>query len=290
MTETVHLVWRSLKGKQTAVHCYPMTAESPDAFVPQNPLGGRTLIVDAADERHYARPSLALIDAHEQDQVYVRPGIYEDKLFVTERPVRLIGAGRDQVTIFSRRGGPLYLQRVSGGIVSGITFRYVGSDQHAAMNVLDSTCLITACRARDGVLSGVLLYGPNCRATFSENEICFNRESGIFVFAGAQPRVVANHCFDNHHFGIAVRDGGSQPELIRNSCEQNMLSGILLFHHGGALLVDNACVHNQQWGVVMTPDARPNPGPAELPRMNQLGDNPRGALVVTDQPLSDIGR
>jgi hypothetical protein len=267
-----------------------MTAESPDASVPHNPLGGRTLIVDAADGRYYSRPSLALADAQEHDQIYIRPGIYEDKIFVNERPVRLIGAGRDRVTIFSRRGGPLYLQRASGGIVSGITFRYVGSDQHAAINVLDSTCLITDCRARDGVLSGVLLYGPNCRATFSENEICFNRESGIFVFAGAQPRVVANHCFDNHHFGIAVRDADSQPELIRNSCERNMLSGILLFHHGGALLVENVCAGNQHWGVVMTPDARPNPASAELPAMNQLEDNPRGAYFVTDEPLADIGR
>ncbi len=267
-----------------------MSEPRDEETIPPNPLGGRTLIVDAADERQYARPSLALVDAQETDQVYVRPGIYEDKIFISERPVRLIGAGRDHVTIFSRRGGPFYLQGVSGGTVSGITFRYVGSDQHAAINVLDSTCVITRCRAREGLLSGVLLYGPQCRATFSENEVCFNRESGIFVFAGAQPRVVGNHCFDNHHFGIAVRDEESQPELIRNACERNMLSGILLFHHGGALLVENVCAGNQQWGIVMTPDARSNPASAELPVMNRLADNPRGALYVTDQPLADIGR
>lgn len=256
----------------------------------QNPLGGRTLVVDAEDQRHYPRPSLALEDASENDQVYVRPGIYEDKIFLSERAVRLIGAGRDQVTIFSRRGGPFYLQRMSGGLVSGITFRYVGSDQHAAINVLDSTCTISQCRAREGLLSGVLLYGPQCRVIFTDNEVCFNRESGIFVFAGAQPRITANHCFDNHHFGIAVRDRGSQPELVRNHCERNMLSGILLFAQAGALVLDNRCQHNQQWGAVLTPDATPNPVASELPTMNRLENNPRGTLTVTEQPLLDIGR
>ena len=204
-----------------------------------NPSEGRTLIVDAADSRCYALPSLALRDATEHDQIYVRSGTYEDKIFASDQPLRLIGAGRDLVQVFCRRGGPLYLQRVSGGRVFGITFRYVGSDQHSAMNVLDSTCVISDCRAMEGVLSGVVLYGPECRATFSGNEVCRNRESGIFVFAGAQPRIADNRCFDNHHFGIAVRDAETCPDIVRNQCDGNMLSGILLFHHGGALVADN---------------------------------------------------
>jgi hypothetical protein len=254
------------------------------------PAGSRALIVDASDARCYPLPSAALRDAGEHDRIYIRPGMYEDKVFVVDRPVWLIGAGRDQVQIYCRKGGPLYLQRVSGGRISGITFRYVGSDQHAAMNLLDTTCVISHCRAMEGILSGVILYGPECRATFSENDVCRNRESGIFVFAGAQPRVADNRCFDNHHFGIAVRDAGSLPEIIRNQCDTNMLSGMLLFHHGGALLVDNVCRDNQHWGIVMTPDAHPNPSPSELPSMNRLAANPRGAYMMTDEPLADIGR
>lgn len=258
--------------------------------VPDNPLGGKTLIVDAEDRRCYPLPSEALKEAGEQDQVYIRPGIYEDKVFVSERPVRLVGAGRDLVQIFSRRGGPLYMQRVSAGRISGITFRYVGSDQHSALNILDSTCVITQCRAMEGILSGVVLYGPECRATFTENEVCRNRESGIFVFAGAQPRVANNRCIENHHFGIAVRDPGSHPEIVRNQCEANMLSGILLFHHGEGLIVDNICRDNQHWGVLITPDSHPNPSPQELPKVNQLERNARGAYAISDQPLADIGR
>lgn len=261
-----------------------------DESLPSNPSGGRTLIVDAADSLCYPLPSVALKEASERDQIYVRPGIYEDKIFVVDRPIRVIGAGRDHVQIFCRRGGPLYLQRVPGGRISGITFRYVGSDQHSAINVLDSTCVISECRAMEGILSGVVLYGPECRATFSGNEVCRNRESGIFVFAGAQPRIADNRCVDNHHFGIAVRDAGSCPDIVRNQCDGNMLSGILLFHHGGALLADNVCRGNQHWGVVITPDAHPNPAPPELATANDLARNPRGAYVETDRPLEDIGR
>lgn len=261
-----------------------------DGAIPLNPGGGRTLIVDGDDPRYYPRPSAALIEAGEQDQVYIRAGLYEDKIFLSERPIRLLGAGRDLVQVFSRRGGPLYLQRVPRGCISGITFRYVGSDQHAAMNVLDSTCLITQCRAVEGVLSGVLLYGPECRATFAKNEVCRNRESGIFVFAGAQPRVVGNDCRENHHFGIAVRDPGSHPEIIRNRCEDNMLSGMLLFHHAESLLLENVCRRNQHWGLLLTPDARPNPSLQELSSVNRLDENPRGAYAVSEQPLADIGR
>jgi parallel beta-helix repeat protein len=261
-----------------------------DECIPPNPYGGRTLIVDANDASCYPLPSTALGEAAEEDQVYIRPGTYEDKIFVSERPVSLIGAGRDQVQIFSRRSGPLYLQRVPRGRITGMTFRYVGSDQHAAVNVLDSACVITHCRATEGILSGVLFYGPECRVAFMENEVCHNRESGIFVFAGAQPRIAENQCRDNHHFGIAVRDSSSHPELVRNQCHGNMLSGILLFHHAEALIVGNVCRDNQQWGLVITPDSRCNPAPTELSAVNDMDDNPRGPYVMSEQPLADIGR
>ena len=268
---------------------------SPEADIsrqdpPPNPLGGKTLIVDQQDATFYPRPSAALKDAGELDQVFIRPGVYEDKVFMADRPVLLIGAGRDVVQIFSRRGGPLYLQRVPSGRISGLTFRYVGSDQHSAMNILDSSCTITQCRAMEGILSGVVMYGPECRAAFIDNEVCDNRESGIFVFAGAQPRVAENVCCRNHHFGIAVRDPGSHPELVRNRCSDNWLSGMLLFHHAEALLVDNVCAGNRHWGIVMTPETHLSPARGALMEANVLMPNPRGPLQVTETPLSEIGR
>jgi hypothetical protein len=257
---------------------------------PPNPMRGKTLIVDAQDAGAYPRPSAALKEAGERDQVFIRPGTYEDKIFVSDRPVSLIGAGRDAVQIFSRRGGPFYLQRVPSGRIAGITFRYVGSDQHSAVNILDSTCTMSRCRAKDGILSGVVIYGPQSRPTMIDNDVCHNRESGIFVFAGAQPRLADNLCRHNHHFGIAVRDPGSHPELVRNRCHENLLSGMLLFHHAEALLVDNICIENLHWGIVMTPDCHPTPSRETLAQSNQLSPNPRGEMIVTDQPLSDIGR
>jgi len=258
--------------------------------IPPNPLGGKTLVVDAQDAAAYPRPSDALAEADAQDQVFVRPGTYEDKIFVASRPITLIGAGRDLVHVFSRRGAPLYLQQVPSGRISGISFRYVGSDQHSAMNLLDSTCTVTQCRALEGILSGVVIYGPESRPTFVDNEFCGNRESGLFVFAGAQPRLAENVSRGNHHFGIAVRDDGSYPELVRNQCRENMMSGILLFHHAKALLVDNRCTDNCHWGFVMTPDCAPSPDHEALAGSNTLTPNPRGAVLVTKTPLSEIGR
>ena len=48
---------------------------------PPNPAGGKTLIVDANDSGAYPRPSAALKDAGPDDQVFVRPGLYEEKGF-----------------------------------------------------------------------------------------------------------------------------------------------------------------------------------------------------------------
>jgi hypothetical protein len=262
----------------------------PSADVPANPAGGATLIVDAHNSSAYPRPSAALQEAGPHDQIFIRPGTYEDKIFVVDRPVRLIGAGRDAVQILSRRGGPLYLQRVPGGRISGITFRYIGSDQHSAMNILDSSCTITGCRAMEGVLSGIVVYGPDCRPAIVDNEVCRNRESGIFSFAGACPYIAGNQCFDNHHFGIASRDTGTRPDLVRNVCRNNFLSGMLLFHHTQALVLNNTCTDNYHWGLVMTPDSHPTPNLDELPTSNVLDPNPRGTLVVTADPLADIGR
>ena len=257
---------------------------------PANPAGGRTLIVDPADRSAYPRPSAALLDTGPDDQVFIRPGVYEDKIFMVERTIHLIGAGRNLVQIFSRRGGPLYLQRVPSGRISGITFRYVGSDQNSAINVLDSTCTITQCRASEGVLSGVVLYGPNCRPAFVDNEVCYNRESGIFSFAGARPYVAHNVCYENHHFGIAVRDPETHPDIVRNLCRNNMLSGILMFHHAEAMLLDNTCRDNQHWGLVTTPECKTVPDRNQLETTNSLHANPRGAMHVTQEPLAEIGR
>lgn len=266
------------------------TASGDSSTPPPNPAGGRTLIVDAGDPSRYPRPSAALMDAEANDQVFIRPGRYEDKIFVVGGAVRLIGAGRDLVEIFSRRTGPLYLQRVPAGVISGLTFRYLGSDQHSAMNVLDSTCTISRCRITDAVLSGIVVYGPACRPTLIDNEVCRNRESGIFTFAGARPYVARNACFENHHFGIAVRDPDTRPDLVRNLCRDNRLSGILLFHLAEAMLLDNVCRDNDHWGVVLTPDSATTPPRDELTTSNTLGQNPRGALTITDAPLAEIGR
>ena len=258
---------------------------------PPNPkAGGKTLIVDAADPDCYPRPSAALEAAGSDDQIFLRPGVYEDVLFIAGRPIRLIGAGRDHVTVFSRRRGPFYLQQVPEGLVSGITFRYVGSDQHSAANVLNSVCTITGCRIMEGILSGMVLYGPECRPTVVDNEVCLNRETGIFIFAGAQPYVARNLSRDNHHFGIAVRDHETKPDIVRNICRGNMLSGMLLFQYAEAMVVENECVDNQDWGLVITPDSTTTPPVEELVTMNRLEKNPRGAIHVTDRPLAPIGR
>lgn len=257
---------------------------------PLNLKGGKTLIVDGTHSANYRLPSAALKDAGEDDQVFIRPGIYEDNIFVADRPIHLIGAGRDQVTIFCRRRGPLNLQNVPEGVVRGITFRYVGSDPYSPMNLLDTTCSLTSCRAKEGVQSGILVYGPTSRASLIDNEVCGNRESGIFIFAGARPYLRENVCYDNHHFGIAVRDAETRPDLVRNICRNNLLSGMLLFYFAEALLLENQCYDNAQWGLVLTPDCKPSPSFESLITSNTLEQNPRGALFETGDPLREIGR
>lgn len=257
---------------------------------PHNPLGGRTLIVDQSDPKEFQLPSDAVNHAGPEDYIFIRPGTYEDRLVLTGRTIYLFGAGRDRVTIFNRRSGPCYLQGVSNGHISGLTFRYVGSDQHSAINILDSVCTISHCRATEGLLSGVVIYGPDCRPTLISNEISYNRESGIFSFAGAQPYLRDNLCVGNHHFGIAARDEGTRPDVVKNTCRKNMLSGILLFHLAKALILDNLCAENAHWGVVLTPDCDITPKAEDLHQSNTLEDNPRGAYTITTEPLADIGR
>src|SRR2546427_2302194 len=94
---------------------------------PPNPAGGDTLIVDASDPSAFERPSAALKHAKPEDQIFIRPGVYEDKIVIMDRPVLLIGAGRDAVQIFSRRGRPLDPQAAPRGRDMRTTFPYPGS-------------------------------------------------------------------------------------------------------------------------------------------------------------------
>ena len=264
----------------------PQPLDSP----PPNPLGGRTLVVDQANPQFYPRPSAALREAAPADQVFVRPGIYEDRVFVSNSSIQLIGAGREHVQIINRRSGTLYLQGVQSGRIEGITFRYLGSDQHSPINILDSTCTIKGCRAMEGILSGIVIYGSQSRPTLLENEICQNRESGIFSFAGAQPYLTQNRCVGNYHFGIAVRDDGTRPDIVQNTCTKNLLSGILLFYSAKALVLNNRCQDNSHWGLVTTPECQTSPDRDQLIEANILTPNPRGSMMVTTEPLSEIGR
>ena len=133
---------------------------------------------------------------------------------------------------------------------SGITFRYVGSDQHSALNILDSICTISHCRATEGLLSGiVILWTRLGRPTLIDNEISHNRESGIFSFAGAQPYLRAKLLFCQSSFWNC-REGpeGTRPEMVKNNCRGNMLSGILLFHFAKALVPLEYREENAHWG------------------------------------------
>ena len=126
----------------------------------------------------------------------------------------------------------------------------------------------------EGLLSGVVIYGPDCRPTLLANEICHNRESGLFSFAGAQPYLRENQCFGNHHFGMAARDQGTRPDIIKNVCRDNMLSGLLLFSKAQALILDNKFEQNAHWGAVLTPDSEPTPKVEELLQSNTFTNNP----------------
>ena len=136
----------------------------------------------------------------------------------------------------------------------------------------------------------MVIYGPKSHPSIVDNEVYRNRESGIFTFAGARPYLSKNVCYDNHHFGIAVRDSETLPDIVRNICHHNMLSGILLFHQAKALVLENRCHDNMEWGMVITPDCIPTPGAEKLTEANDLGSNPQGALRMTEDPLSEIGR
>jgi hypothetical protein len=65
---------------------------------------------------------------------------------------------------------------------------------------------------------------------------------------------------------------------------------MLMFHHAGALVLDNVCRGNQHWGFVTTPECETTPVRDELAKANRLDDNPRGAIQVTREPLGEIGR
>ncbi len=56
------------------------------------------------------------------------------------------------------------------------------------------------------------------------------------------------------------------------------------------MLLENECYDNCHWGLVMTPDSKSTPEPDQLLSCNTLAQNPRGACIVTEQPLGEIGR
>jgi len=245
-----------------------------------------TLIVDARNPVAFERPSAALKHAKRGPDLHPARRLRgQDRHPGPAHPADRRGTGCVQIS--AGGAGRCISQSVPSGRIMGITFRYVGSDQNSAMNILDSTCTISACPQPKASCRGSSCTAQ-LRATMNRQRGLLQRESGIFVFAGARPYVAQNRCFANHHFGLAPATPTRARISRATSAPNNMLSGILLFHHAEALDAGQHLLRQQHWGFVTTRSARPRrAGPTG--GANTLQPNPRGAIMVTHEPLAEIG-
>lgn len=214
-----------------------------------------TLIrVDADDSNDSPRLVEAVRLAPDGATILLGPGTYRlaEPLDI-RKPLRLVGAGMDEIEIISNVEG--YAIRFSGKgpfAAEGITFRHEGTAVADVVVVQSGEVSLACCRFTglfsewgEGARVGLRLQGETT-GIVRDCVAVGNYAAGILVEGQSQPTLEGNICTDNGA-GIAYFEnaGGMARQ---NKCSRNG-EGISVNHHAQSTLEGNICTDNTTFGI-----------------------------------------
>ncbi len=237
----------------------------------------RTLVVP--DD--YARISWALGNATAGDTVYVKSGTYNEREFVIDKPLSLVGEDSADTILIGgvegiRGGGSTINIRADNVTVSGFTIRsynfptpawfffgiYAGGNnckvtgniiENCAVGIWNdgsvtnvSSITISDNIIRDNLYTGILLGGYSNYITISDNNITSN-SFGISLFNGYSCIISQNNINSNTNGGIGI--SGAKHDIIGNTLISNNESSITFYGSSDLCRVSNNTIDNGQMGI-----------------------------------------
>ncbi len=205
------------------------------------PLGPRTIVVALDGSGDFTSIQEAVDAAKKGDTVYIKAGRYpQDVTIHSKEKVRLVGAGRDQVTLLGREEvvGALHVGKWPYGAtdieISGMTINDHGG--HAVGLFNGQGILLQHLK-----VNGMLFSQQVQNVRIEDCTIGGSETTGV-QFADSQAVLIGNFIHDNDH-GVNVA-GKSEVRLERNIITRSLFEAVVVNDRAKAVLVSNTLVKN----------------------------------------------
>lgn len=253
-------------------------------FVISTPPAQRTLVVP--DD--YAQVSWALGNATAGDKVYVKSGTYNEKEFVIDKPLSLIGEDSSNTILIGgvegiSGGGATINIRSDNVTVSGFTIRSynfptpasyffgiyaTGNNCTLTHNIIENCAVgiwnngsftnfpsttISDNIIRDNLQTGILLGGKSSFITIKDNNITGN-SLGINLTDGYRCAITGNRISLNKEGGIGL--SGARNDIFRNILTYNNGSSIAFHGSSDICRMFNNTIENTQVGIDLAAGSR----------------------------------
>ncbi|MEW6542246.1 MAG: pectinesterase family protein [Nitrospirota bacterium] len=199
-----------------------------------------TLLVAADGTGQFTSIQEAIDAAGAGDTIRIKAGAYrEDVTIHSKERLKLVGEGRDQVTILGReRVGVFHVGKWPYGAtdieISGMTINEHGGH---AMGIFNGRNILL----RDVRING-MLFGQQVQHVRIEESVIGGSETTGVQFADSQAVLVGNLIHDNDH-GVTIA-GQSEVRLERNVITRSLFEGVVVTDKARAVLVSNTIVKN----------------------------------------------
>jgi parallel beta helix pectate lyase-like protein len=205
------------------------------------PLGPRTIIVALDGSGDFTSIQDAVDAAKKGDTVFLKAGQYpQDVTIHSKEKVRLVGAGRDQVTLLGREEvvGALHVGKWPYG-ATDIEISEMTINDHGghAVGLFNGQGIVL----RHLIIRGMLFSQQVQDVRIEDCTIGGSETTGV-QFADSQAVLIGNFIHDNDH-GVSVA-GKSDVRLERNIITRSLFEAVVVNDRAKAVLVSNTLVKN----------------------------------------------
>ncbi|MBA5865242.1 MAG: hypothetical protein GDA67_00935 [Nitrospira sp. CR1.3] len=203
--------------------------------------GPRTIVVALDGSGDFTSIQEAIDSAQKGDTVFLKPGRYQQDVTVhSKEQVKLVGAGREQVTLLGREDvvGVLHVGKWPYG-AANIEISDMTINEHGghAVGLFNGRGVLL----KRLTVNGMVFSQQVQDARIEDCTIGGSETTGV-QFADSQAVLIANFIHDNDH-GVNVA-GKSEVRLERNIITRSLFEAVVVNDKAKAVLVSNTLVKN----------------------------------------------
>jgi F-box protein 11 len=214
-----------------------------------------THIVDPLYRGNFTTISTAIATAKPGDRILVRPGLYQEGIWLT-KPLEILGDGPLDEIVVTASGKAVINFHTTMGKVINLTLRQAGGDWHGyGVDIFQGRLELEGCDITSQSLACVVIH-HGAEPHLRRNRIHDGTRVGVWVYNGGKGILEDNDIFANHSAGVEI-NGGASPTLRRNRIHDCKGGGVVVHNNGQGTLENNDIFANGSAGVEISRNGNP---------------------------------